>query len=129
MDQPEQPRRSWLDSCRRIKDSLLAIAQSRFELFAVELQEEKLRAFNLLIRVAIALILCVAGLLVALAALALALWSVAGYFGLVSLAVVAFGVGAMLLWRIRNDMQAEPPPFQGTIDEFRKDFECLREKR
>jgi uncharacterized membrane protein YqjE len=129
MDQQEQTPRSWLNSLRRIGDSLLAIAQSRFELLAVELQEEKLRAFNVLIRLAIALILCVAGLLVALAALALVLWSAAGYLGLVSLAFASLGVGTILLLRIRSEMQTEPPPFQGTIDEFRKDFQCLREKR
>ena len=33
----------WLDSLRRTGDSLLGLAQSRFELFAVELQEEKCR--------------------------------------------------------------------------------------
>jgi uncharacterized membrane protein YqjE len=115
----------WLGSLRRTGDSLLGLAQSRFELFAVELQEEKLRALNLIVWLVIALALVVAGLLVVLGALAICLWNVAGYWGLVGLAVASLATGAGALWRTQHRIRNRTP-FADTIGEFKKDRECLR---
>lgn len=116
----------WLASLRRVGDSLLSLAQNRVELFAVELQEEKLRALNLITWLVIALALVVAGLLVGLGALALYLWNAAGYWGLIGLALASLvaGVGALqLIYRwIRNG----PTPFGETIGEFKRDCSFLR---
>ena len=54
----------WLEALRRSGDSLLGLMQSRLQLFAVELQEEKLRAINLFIWLSVALALGMAGVLV-----------------------------------------------------------------
>jgi uncharacterized membrane protein YqjE len=116
----------WLNSLRRTGDSLLGLAQSRIELFAVELQEEKLRALRVTIWLVIALALVVAGMLVGLSALAICLWNVAGYWGLVGLAVASLGTGAGALWRTPHGMGNGPTPFAETIGEFKKDRACLR---
>jgi uncharacterized membrane protein YqjE len=118
----------WLDPLRRGSDSLLGLVQSRFELFAVELQEEKLRAINLLIWLTIALALGVAGLLIAMAALAIFLWNTAEYLGLLGLAVVTLAGAAGLLWWLCNKLQTGPPPFNTTLEEFKKDREWLRKQ-
>jgi len=118
----------WLDPLRRSSDSLLGLVQSRLELFTVELQEEKLRAINLLIWLTIALGLGVAGLLVVVAVLAIFLWNVAGYFGLLGLAVGALGGAAGLFYWLRRKLQTGPTPFHTTVAEFKKDRECLRKK-
>lgn len=107
-------------------DSFLGLVHSRVELFSVELQEEKLRSLATLTWFGLAFGLGLAGLLVALAALSLYLWEVARYAGLVGLAVVLLGASAGLVFRIRQRIRTGPPPFQETINEFKKDRECLR---
>lgn len=92
----------------------------------VKLQEEKLRALNLIVWLVVALALVVAGLLVVLSALAICLWGIAGYFGLVGLALATLAAGAGVLWAIRGRIRNDPTPFAETIGEFKKDRECLR---
>jgi len=116
----------WLASLRRTGDSLLGLAQSRIELFAVELQEEKLRAVRVIIWLVVALALVVAGLLVGLGALAICLWNVAGYWGFVGLAVASLAAGAGALWRTQHRICNGPTPFVETIGEFKKDCAWLR---
>lgn len=116
----------WLDSFRRTGDSLLGLTQSRFELFAVELQEQKLRGLRLMVWLVVALALVVAGLIVGLGALAIYLWSIAGYWGLIGLALASLGAGAGALWRTHHRIENAPTPFAESIGEFRKDRECLR---
>jgi uncharacterized membrane protein YqjE len=121
------PRESggWLESLRRLGGSFLALARSRFELFTVEWQEEKLRLLNLLIWFSIAVALGVAGVFVAMTALAFWLWAAAGYAGLIGLAVVALSVALGILWGIRRKIQTGPAPFAHTVAEFRKDGACF----
>jgi len=118
----------WTETLRRSGDSLLGLVQSRLELFTVELQEEKLRAINLLIWLTIALALGVAGLLVAVGALALFLWHAAGYLGLIGLAVLTLACAAGLLWWLRQKLETGLTPFNTTVTEFKKDREWLRKK-
>jgi uncharacterized membrane protein YqjE len=125
MDENERTTGGWLNSLRRTIETLLGLAQNRFELFAVELQEEKLRAINVIVWLVVALALIVAGVLVGLGALALYLWHVAAYYGLIGLALVSLGAGAGVLWVIRNRIRNGSTPFAKTVDEFKKDRTCL----
>lgn len=115
-----------VESVRRIGGSLLALAHTRAELFSVEIQEERLRTFNYLLWVGAAVAFMLAGILVAVAAVALLLWNTAGYAGLAGLAIATLAVAALLVWALHRRIQREPEPFAGTVAEFRKDLECLR---
>jgi uncharacterized membrane protein YqjE len=121
--------RGWIESLRRAGDALLGLAQSRCELFAVELQEEKLRAVNAVVWLVEALTLGAAGLLVALGALAIYLWAVAGYLGLAGLSIGLLGAAGGVFVAVRHRLRSGPPPFAETIAEFRKDRECLRSEK
>ena len=127
-DSPPTPG-GWLGSLRRIGESLSALMRSRFELFTVEWQEEKLRLLNLLVWIGLAVTLGVGGVLVALIALAFWLWELAGYVGLVGLAVAALAAATVIVWAIRGKIQTAPTPFAQTVAEFRKDGECLQDNR
>lgn len=118
----------WLESLRRLGQSSSALLSNRFELFTVELQEEKLRLLKLLLWLGFAATIGVAGVLVGVFALAFWLWATAGYSGLVALALAALAVAGGIIWRIRRRMQVGPTPFAQTVAEFRKDGECLRNK-
>jgi len=115
-----------LTSAKRIGQSLLALLHTRVELFAVELQEEKLRAIRMLVWLTVALALGVAGILVTVAALGIFLWEKAGYFGLVGLAIVTLAGAAALLWILHRRILSGPDPFAATISEIGKDLECLK---
>ncbi len=117
-----------LDEVRRAIESLLGLARTRVELFAVELQEEKLRLIRLLLWLALALALLLAGVLLAIGTLGLFLWQMMGYPGLVLLAVVVLGAAAAILWALRRHLRTAPPPFAATTAEFARDAACLREK-
>jgi uncharacterized membrane protein YqjE len=116
----------WLDSLRRISDSFLTLTRSRFELFTVELQEEKLRLFNLLIWITLAAAFGFAGVFIIVITLAIWLWAIGGYLGLIALGVAALAGAVGILLSIRNQLQTGPAPFAQTVAEFRKDGECLR---
>jgi len=126
MSDNESKSLGWLESLRRSGDSILGLAQNRFELFTVELQEEKLRAINLLIWLAAAVALGIAGVLVLVAVLALVLWEIAGYLGLVGLGLISLFAAVGILWSLHCRLQTSPTPFSTTIEEFKKDRECLR---
>lgn len=95
-------------------------------MFAVELREEKLGDLNLLVWWVDAFALVVAGLLVGLGALAIYLWDIAGYLGLLGLALATLATGAGILLGIRRRIQNGPIPFAESIDGLRKDRACLR---
>jgi uncharacterized membrane protein YqjE len=115
-----------IDSIHRLGNSLTGLLHTRAELFAVELQEEKLRAIRLLVWVAVAITLGVAGLLVVIIGLALFFWEMAGYWGLAGFAAGSLGLAATILWIVHRRITRGPAPFAGTVAEFRKDAECLR---
>ena len=126
MFETEQETAGVMESIRRLGSSLAGLLQTRAELFAVELQEEKLRAIRLLVWISAAIALGVAGLLVAIIGLALFLWELAGYWGIAGLAAIVLGLAAIILWNIHRRISRSPAPFAGTVAEFRKDAECLK---
>jgi uncharacterized membrane protein YqjE len=117
------------ESVRRLGKSLLDLLHTRTELFAVELQEEKIRALRLLLWVVAAIAIGVSGLLVAMGALALWVWEAAGNWGLVALAIGALGAAAAILWGVLRNIKNGPEPFAGTVAEFKKDAACLRQPK
>ena len=117
-----------MDSVRRFGRSLLGLVRTRIELFAVELQEQKLRTLSLMAWFAAAVALGVAGLLVLTGVLALLLWQSAGYLGLGGLALALLGGAAVILRWIHHRIQHAPMPFAETIAEFRRDAENLRSR-
>ena len=127
MSDSDQTARSLTESIRGIARSLGGLLQTRVELFGVELQEEKIRALRLMAWFAAAIALSAAGLMVAMGALAIFLWRVAGYGGLIGLALVGLAAGAGILWWVRWQLVNGPAPFAQTAAEFGKDAENFRE--
>jgi len=126
MDKEQDQAHGWLNALRRLGDSLLGLAQNRIELFALELREEKLRTLNLVVWLLAALALVAAGFFVVLGALAVFLWDIAGYWGLIGLALALLAAGVGVLWGVRHRIKNSPTPFAETIGEFKKDRACLR---
>jgi len=115
----------WNPSWRGLAGALLALARNRLELFAVELQEEKIRALNVVLRLAVALAFVLGGFLVGVTALALWLWEMAGYFGLIALGLALLAVGFCLFALVQRRMESDAPAFSATVEQFQKDRACL----
>ena len=120
--------RGLLGSLRRIGESVLALAQSRLQLFALELQGEKLRLVDALLWLSLGLALGSVGLLLGTAALALFLWKQARFAGLLVMTGFFLGAAAVVFWRLRARLRKGPLPFADTIAEFKKDRACLRKQ-
>src|SRR4051812_10458634 len=109
-----------IGSARRLVDTGLGLVQNRLELFAVELQEEKIRFVELIVLV------CALG---AVASLALALltltvvllfWENGRVPALIGLTVI-YVAGAIWLWRlIQARLQQDSKPFSATLEELEK---------
>jgi uncharacterized membrane protein YqjE len=118
-----------MDSVRRLANSVLGLMHNRLSLIAVELQEEKIRAINHIIWLSVAMALGVAGVLVAIATLAIFLWERAGYAGLIGLALLTLGLAALALWLLRRRILNGPQPFATSVAEIGRDFETLRPRQ
>ena len=123
---PPGPPAGWLESLRRMGESFLALLRNRLELFTVELQEEKLRLLNLLIWLGVAAVFGFAGVFILMVTLAFWLWDVAGYFGLLALALASLAVAFGIIVGISPKIPHGPAPFAHTVGEFRKYGECVR---
>jgi len=125
MDESESQSGGVLASVRRIFDSVLALLHSRLELAGIELEEEKLRQFGLLLRTAILVVLGMLTLMTATATVVVIFWDQSPELtlGLVT-AVYAVATGAVG-WGLRRRLKTDPSPFADTLAEFKKDREWL----
>ncbi len=114
------------DSTRRVASTLLNIGQTRLELAATELEEERLYLAQQVLTAALAMFFIGLGLLLGCA---WAIWAAPAehrllVLGLLSLACVA--CGALLAWRMQRAAQARPPLLNATLTELQKDAAALR---
>lgn len=108
---------------RIILARLLATFQTRAELFAVELQEERYRLIELLLLAGGALLLGGLALLLLSITVILVFPASARVFAALGL-VVIYALGAtVLVWKIKRKLRDEP--FVETIGQLKKDWECL----
>ncbi len=116
------------DVIRRLADAMVAAAEHRLELFTVELQVEKVRALDVLVRAAALVVLGVLTLVAGTATVVVALWHTSPVLVLAGVTVL-YGLGtAALLASIRRRLHAGPKPFAGTLEELRKDRACFGNK-
>lgn len=113
---------------RRISDSLLGLAQSRLQLFALEVQSEKLRLLDILLWFSFGAVLGSVGLLLGTMALGIVVWEIAGIAGLLVMMGVFLGASIIVFWRLRGWLRRGPTPFADTIAEFRKDRSCFHKQ-
>ena len=114
------------ESIGRIGATLLAMAQTRLELAAVEVEEEYQRLLGYLLVSLLALFLLGIALLLVALLIVVIFWdthrieAVCGMAGL-------FAVGAAWLgMKVRSDFRTKPRLLSATVGELRKDIEYVR---
>lgn len=113
------------DSAMRLAASLLAIAQTRIQLAATEVEEESVRYFSYLM-MSLATMFCL-GMAIALAALLLVVlyWDT-HRVGILLTLIAAFGIaGAVIGLQLRARYRAKPRLLGGTLDELAHDNQML----
>ena len=111
-------------SLKRILDTLLATAQNRVELFAVELQEEKCRLVEAILCAAAVAAFGMMTLSLVTFTVVILFWENGRLAALGGLCVL-YLVGTALAWRALQARLKARSAFAGALDEFKKDRACL----
>jgi uncharacterized membrane protein YqjE len=118
-----EPTGSTFGTFRKIGGMVAAVLQTRADLLAVELQEEKYRLVEVLILVGIALALGMMALFVFTGVIIFAVPEAYRMWVACGLGVL-YLLGIVVLWsRIKKVLKDQP--FPETITQIKKDWECL----
>jgi uncharacterized membrane protein YqjE len=128
METPTPAPDGYLSSLRALGDTLLESVQDRFELFTIELQEEKLRLIQTFIWISAAVFAGMMAITFASLTLVYLFWDSARLAVLGGLALLYSAAFVMIIVAFRRYVGRQPHPFSATLQEFRRDRECIRTK-
>jgi uncharacterized membrane protein YqjE len=117
--------KSLLVSLKALLNTILGLVQTRVELFAVELQEEKLRVSQLVVWVAAIILFGLMAFIFLSFLLVVVFWEhrIAVVLGL----FLFYGIGAVgLALGLRAYLRSTPLPFSATVEEIKKDRAWLK---
>jgi uncharacterized membrane protein YqjE len=126
METPATPPEGYLNSLRTLGDGLLASVQDRFELFTVELQEEKLRLIQSFIWISAAVFTGMMAITFASLSLVYIFWESARLAVLVGLTIVYAGGFTAIVVAFKRYVSRQPNPFSATLHELGEDRACIR---
>ena len=125
MSLTEPPPGGFLELLRRLCSTGLALCQNRLELLGVDLQEQKARFVKLFCLAAVAVLFANTAVLVLTATIVVLAGEQARVIVLVALSLIYLGAAVAAFLVLRRELKSAPPPFSGTISEFKKDREWL----
>jgi uncharacterized membrane protein YqjE len=115
-------------SARRLADNALAAVQTRIELFALELREEKTSAIELLIWVCTALFFGMMAVIALTATIVLLFPAEKRVFVAGGFALLYLIGGIWAFTRVKARLKEQGTPFSESINEFKRDREWLQPK-
>jgi uncharacterized membrane protein YqjE len=124
MDEAQHESGGLFATGKRILRMLYSLAQTRMELFLVELQEERIRLFDALLLMGACLVCAFMALALLTATVIVIFWEQHRILVLVLL-TLAYGAAAVWsFWRLRRRLE-EWQSFSATTAQFKKDQACL----
>jgi uncharacterized membrane protein YqjE len=115
-------------SLTNLVSTLVAIVQTRLELFTTELQEEVHRVAELLVWTLIALFAAGMGLVMASLAIIFVFWDTHRVLATVGVTAAFFSLAAIALLVMRTKVRTKPPMLDATLAELAKDRDQLRSR-
>jgi uncharacterized membrane protein YqjE len=116
-----------LQSIKHLAGSALAAAQTRLEILATEIEEERLRLEQLLLLVLAAAFCTGMAVMLGVTFVVVYFWDTHRLFTIAVFAALFLALAAALTWVLRAKVQARPKPFPVTRGELAKDGAMLRE--
>lgn len=126
-DVDSKPAGGLMSSMQRLLGSLLSVLQTRIEIVATELEEERERVKELVLYGVFALVFISLGMITLTVFVALWLWESYGVHALGVIGVVLLGTGIAIALRARRNERARPRLFATTLAELRKDRQTLND--
>lgn len=115
-----------MQSLRSLAATLVALLRTRFELFATEIEEERIRLLQLLFWAAATLFFLGVGVLLLVILLVAVFWDSSYRVAvIVALAVMFLAAGAGMAAGVRSRMYARPRVFSASLEELAKDKDQL----
>ena len=124
MDPSRESRPGLFSSLKGLLNTALAGVENRIELFLVELREERIRVFDVLLLGCTAAVLGFMALLTVTATLVVIFWDSARVPVLVVLSTCYLGGAVVAIWRLKVRLR-KWSSFSATLDELKKDRTCL----
>ena len=115
-----------LASLRNLTATALAIAHTRLQLLANDLEEQRIRALHVIVLGAVAFFCGAVGILLVSAWIVIALWDQYRLVTLALLAIAYFAGCAAALLRLKSRLLERPRMFATSLAELRRDEELLR---
>jgi uncharacterized membrane protein YqjE len=126
MSEPPEP--GLFGSLKRLLDTAVATLQNRVELFATEFREETYRLIEAIILTAALTALAITTLTLVTLTIVILFWDSARVATLIALSVI-YLLASILACRTLLLRMKSNKPFSATLDELKKDRECLRTKK
>ena len=115
-----------LQSIKHLGHTLLGAAQTRLEILATEIEEERVRLERMLL-VALAAAFCIGmAIVLGVGLVVLYFWDTHRLLAVGVLALAFLVAGAVFGLMLRNSARSRPKPFAATRDELAKDRAALR---
>ena len=127
MDSQPGPARSpgLLASLRKLASTLVELVQTRFELIATEIEEERARVVRLLILAAVAGFFLALGTVVLTFFIIVLAWDTHRVLATAVLAVLYLGAGVVAALKARDTARAATKLFSASLAQLRKDRDAL----
>ena len=122
------PGTSLLDSLRGFGDALLRTAHDRFELFTVELHEEKYRLIQIFLWISAVVFSGMMTLMLASVTLVYLFWETARLAVLVGLTAFYAASCLAVVLLFRSYLARQRKPFAATLGELEEDRECIQQE-
>src|SRR6188474_2144576 len=127
MDPSRESSPGLFSSLKGLLNTALAGVENRIELFLVELREERIRVFDVLLLGCTAAVLGFMALLTVTATLVVIFWDSARVPVLVVLSTCYLGGAVVAIWRLKVRLR-KWSSFSATLVELKKDRTCLEEE-
>lgn len=114
-----------MQSLRGLVATLLEAVQTRLQLLATEVEEERLRILQLLLWGALSLLFTVLGLVMLTFFVVLVFWDTDRVLATFVIAAVYLAIGALLAFRVRARARRKSRLFAATLAELDKDRDRL----
>lgn len=114
-----------LDSLRLLLAQVLALVQTRLELFTTELSAEVQRAVRVLVLAFVALLFGALGLLMLAVTVIVAVWEQHRLLASALVTLVFLGVAALAVWQAWCAVTRGPRLLEATLEELRRDRDAL----